>query len=1057
MPDRKSWWPYVFALLSALMAPSALKHAMEEPPAGAPTDDKAVARSISVKPDSWDQFVCSYFYPKQTSGYCPEPDKLSLPLPVEYVIAGVPDPEATSIPATFDVMVEALIGAAAAEGWRYDRNWLPWGSGKADDRKVSSPESPTLTNEQPGLLLFRKLDRMLVVFLVGETPTSGVNKSALVKAARFIYARSAERIQLRVLGPRFSGSVPAYRFAIETLLGEKNFGGVHFVTGSATRKDNAADLLTLSLSGQSILYEAAVEHDSRTQELFLDWLDSRGIPENKIAILSEGGTAFGASLGKTPDSESLHVEFPYQISRLRNAYEKDPELKALWVGPAASKDKKLDWSLKTDREDTDWVRTFQGAQTTLLQERQLEQLATEISRRGIRAVGINATDILDTVFLTLYLRRQCPDVRVFTLDSDLLFTYSRGALAFNGMLMVSPYPLWLNGQRGSLFSFANRSAQGVHNAFVRLVHGTEYRGHTSPATPGRPAIWVTTASRGQAWPLAALDDQGPSQLVTIDGKKPLAQPRLRPDWTYWLLLLGMAALVLYGVIVFIARRIAERGAWSASFDPAFFFLFEPPDPAVDRTLYTQLLCAIGIVALLPFTVWGGTWLCVTAAALLLWTTAIEANRKAAWATGLCLAVLVILLGAFWFGHWQAAQQADPIWNRYFFNYRLLNPASGISPLPSWTLAWFGCAWWAVSKLNQIRTHEVRSPRLDSWPPGEPLLGGIDQIARNAHRRAERVLNSQFLLVLLVWFLLLRWTLPNGLSGLEDQSLAVNWIQGVQFAFILLVLLLLLTVAQLYETHKATIELLNNLVDHPLGDAFKGLPKDLAASQLWLRGNNRFPFQSCLQGMRRLRQLTLALAPGAPPFKEMCQLEKRLGNLLEISASDRRLPTQEIDYVHTEFNRIAAAIYPLAAAGWQEKPHPQQTLAEEFLALRLASLLRYLVMQMRSMIEYLSFGLVMLIVAIVSYPFEPQRGLVNMVAALVAVTGFTVVMAVSQLDRHPVMQLFASREGAPSFLDTIRKLAAFGFAPLVAIFTALFPGSISSLSVLIEAAGKYLGR
>jgi len=58
-------------------------------------------------------------------------------------------------------------------------------------------------------------------------------------------------------------------------------------------------------------------------------------------------------------------------------------------------------------------------------------------------VGVNATDLLDTVFITLLLWRHCPDVRVFTLDSDLLFTYASGALSFHGMLLVSPYPLWV--------------------------------------------------------------------------------------------------------------------------------------------------------------------------------------------------------------------------------------------------------------------------------------------------------------------------------------------------------------------------------------------------------------------------------------------------------------------------------------------------------------------------------------------------------------------------------------------------------------------------------------
>jgi len=130
-------------------------------------------------------------------------------------------------------------------------------------------DAPLLTNENPGLLLFRKVDRLLLVFLVGETPTSGVSKTALDRAARFILARSAQPATLRILGPRFSGSVPSYRRAIEQLFLEPRYAGVRFVTGSATNAENRGNLEALGLGGKPVTYEDMVEHDVRTLELFL--------------------------------------------------------------------------------------------------------------------------------------------------------------------------------------------------------------------------------------------------------------------------------------------------------------------------------------------------------------------------------------------------------------------------------------------------------------------------------------------------------------------------------------------------------------------------------------------------------------------------------------------------------------------------------------------------------------------------------------------------------------------------------------------------------------------
>ncbi len=1084
MADRGPWFTLFIVAVSLLVAPRALETGEQhvERFEAAPPADKAPALSRDVKPEAWDQFLCSYFHPRRDNRHCPEAGSVTLPLPVEYLIAGVPDPEATSIPATFDTMVEALLGAAATDGWTYDRNWIPWG--KDEKRPHPTAEAPLLTNENPGLLLFRKSDRLLLVFLVGETPTSGVSKTALDRAARFILARSAEPAALRILGPRFSGSVPSYGQAIKQLASVPGYAGVRFVTGSATRAANRGDIEKLGDRSRPATYEGAVEHDARTLDLFLRWLQSRGIARHEVAMLAEGGTAFGAALRTAPTAAQqsvLRIEFPYQISRLRNAYDKDPELRALWLGTAGgaksataalAKESQLAWSLKTEREDTDRVRTFQGQQTTLVQERQVEQLVETVKQHGVRAVGVNATDLLDTVFITLLLRRHCPDVRVFTLDSDLLFTYSSGALSFHGMLLVSPYALWsppheheADGHPLNMKTFANRSALGVHNAFMRLMNGTGFEQYNAPDGRTPPGIWLTSVGLGRIWPIAVfgLQDRSTSQMPEIAHlRTPKARWALRPDATYWLIFGLFAALIGYGAVVYVARRVAERGWLGSGFDPAFYFLFEPPDASPWRTGWTQVMCAFGFIAVLPFTAAYGWPLPLTLLAVFTAAALADRRRAATWITAAVLAVFSAALTTFWFNYHAGAMDSVLIerGERFFFGYRLLHPVSGLSPLPPWLLAWFGCAWWAVMRLNQLRTRELRSPQLESWPAGEPLLSGLPLIAQQASRIADAPFSWRgFGLVLTALLPLFTWNLPRGLWSLEAETATwFTWTNGVYIAFLLLVTLVLVTLMQLYQTHATVMALLNSLVDHPLGDAFERLPKDLAPSQLWLRGNNRTPFQTCLQGLKRLRQLATGGFPGAPDFAAMIRIEAQLGQLSATVGARRRLTAADVTELQREFNTAAAALYPAVIAGWHTKPqHALHNAAEETLALRLAALVRYLVMQMRAMIEYLSLAVIALILAIVSYPFEPASGLVNIAAILAAACGLTVVRAITQLDRHPVMQKFASLKEAPSFLDTLRKVGAFGLAPFVAALSALFPGSARSLIVWVEAAGKYLGR
>jgi hypothetical protein len=71
-----------------------------------------------------------------------------------------------------------------ASGYTIDRFALPWPeNGKeAHDRTPSWHES--LYDSAPGLMLFRdpSEQKLLLVFLVGETPTTGVHKHAMFSA-----------------------------------------------------------------------------------------------------------------------------------------------------------------------------------------------------------------------------------------------------------------------------------------------------------------------------------------------------------------------------------------------------------------------------------------------------------------------------------------------------------------------------------------------------------------------------------------------------------------------------------------------------------------------------------------------------------------------------------------------------------------------------------------------------------------------------------------------------------------------------------------------------------
>ena len=119
---------------------------------------------------------------------------------ITFLIATVPDPKATSLALFFDRSIESLIWAAADAGYSFERWWLPWKTTPnkdlllLTDRKAQNKEQERSVAE-PGLIVFRGTQpgQALLLFLVGETPTSGINKKAFGRALGYIDVYKRQR------------------------------------------------------------------------------------------------------------------------------------------------------------------------------------------------------------------------------------------------------------------------------------------------------------------------------------------------------------------------------------------------------------------------------------------------------------------------------------------------------------------------------------------------------------------------------------------------------------------------------------------------------------------------------------------------------------------------------------------------------------------------------------------------------------------------------------------------------------------------------------------------
>jgi len=477
---------------------------------------------------------------------------------IEFLIATVPDPVSSRLPHFFDSFVESLESAAEASGYTPDRYALPW----PERGNRGGDEVPrwrqTLFDTVPGLILFRDPQdrKLLLIFLVGETPTTGIHKqamfSALEQMAQFypwdpehgnlpseFPAVSEGADTLRIMGPAFSGSAASLSFVLDKWHeSHSNIPNERFqiISGSAT----AIDSSWISQAAQhQETFQATVPPDSETLQAIACYIDGLGYP--KIAILTEGNTAYGQNFthqsapqkgadgrtrlgcenGQSPP-EILSLPFPMHISRVRAAVSKaTPQQGQAGSGAVSANPASTPPEQESATEPREVLPSFSDLSVHSA-ELTLANLLSTISREQYRYVGIVATDVRDVIFLAREVRQHCPATVLFTLNSDLLYANPNVNTATRGMIVITPYPLfnleqlWTYDYGGgnSRLQFSSQAAEGVYNATLALLHqdgkmvdyGKPLAVSTNAPSPDRhkPSLWVTAIGNEKTLPVRLL-------------------------------------------------------------------------------------------------------------------------------------------------------------------------------------------------------------------------------------------------------------------------------------------------------------------------------------------------------------------------------------------------------------------------------------------------------------------------------------------------------------------------------------------------------------------------
>ncbi len=266
------------------------------------------------------------------------------------VIAILPDPVHTHLALRFDRAIDSIQGALQRLGYTFDHSWLPWdnhthGIPERFTDRLSDEALRAARDTTPGVLLFRRSDPNdvrppLVLIVVGDTPTSGVNNAQFRNAIGIwkqfalhnipadpdtrhvaesdtappnIYPYCGAEEHLAILGPTFSGSGQSLhrliRQELDPLAADRQVR-VSVSSGTVSADDQLNSLETrVDECGKGLHVEPKSFNIDLLYSRFqlLDYLITRNTP-GKIMQLVEAESTFGAIEDHTPeDVANRHI------------------------------------------------------------------------------------------------------------------------------------------------------------------------------------------------------------------------------------------------------------------------------------------------------------------------------------------------------------------------------------------------------------------------------------------------------------------------------------------------------------------------------------------------------------------------------------------------------------------------------------------------------------------------------------------------------------------------------------------------------------------------------
>jgi hypothetical protein len=1048
---------------------------------------------------------------------------------IEVMIAIEPDPVHTHLALFFDRDMDALEDALQASCYQYQSNWLPWSppsSAPSSTEHFAAQEEQRLflqgRESYPGVILFRghtcnpppplgdgdqsasPVQKPLAVFLVGNSPTAGIDHTQFEEAVHQIGILAPQQRELNILGPTFSGSGRSLQAllsgkAIATL---KNLDKITIASGSVTdsycqdflpRAKIDTDCNWSSQDRPAISFVSfGVDKDWRSHRI-KEFLHKQGQFEpEEIADLTEDESSYGSTAHKrATDDPYPHLYFPRNISHLRSAYQNS---NIFGFGVSTSGAGNVSLSLNfNETSDDDTVPNFAEQQMPVSQDGVMREITQTIERRHIKVVVLSATDVLDAVFVAEILAREAPNTLVIVNQADNLFLRSGSPNDFANMYFVSPFPLIHQDRpRGAFFPSDDAESlyAATHFFYPPPDHNTYMPFSYSGLTGNPPPLWLSAVGHGDYWPVALLNDPG-SPPASFHRSSVVNQPANAlvmaelPHLSQDLLLLCLCLIALY--------HTAKCFGLSALRDFSYAYTI---NDAVLRLPKLWLQLGITLLLLVAFQLsltpacasspskvalyTGGAVLSLAATYLIcsiipvldppaLWPADPKSKKRIA---GILVIALLLSYGL-WRLLWYWLSVSSNF--REFFEYRASYPLRGVSPVFPFFLTIIAFCILLYNHLDRIAFTENLRPRLPKIEQDLPNCPGdcdLMPVTRLLHwpPGSCAIRFKSVLLALVAAFALVCVVLFNLRPLMFDGSM-LEWSFGVaMFLLIVAVLWELVMAAVLWWKLKTLC--LERLESSSLRRGFSSI-RGFTWSSLWIfRGSRSARYRAIF---RLLEQARDALSDEAALVTDGNSLKKSVEKLKTAIASEGPQSIGEafgdvqieiavvagrlLCKLKTAWRNEKGTITACDATGDEEKSTPssgtdepistEQLVCEEWVALVYIHYVRMVLLQIRSRLVTAAILYLFLVWAGTSYPYLNRHALLIALAVILGILSFAVILIYASINRDPILSRTTNHTPGQLDLDFYLKTASLVGVPLIGFVASQFPEVSSFLFSWLE--------